>query len=362
MKVLIIGYTHSKNDKRVFRTVQALSKRCRVIYQYLTEKKEHPIEEGNIEYLPVCYIREENLLKKFFKRRNFDKMICKLVAEEDYDILYMHHFPATKPIEPFKIAKKRGKKIIYDVHEHHPQNFLGNLPVPLRWIKEQVMWWVFKRQIAFSDRCIFVSKEIADDVFKTIGLEKPHLVVPNYASVSMDPEKKEDEICFVGKTFRSLSTEEIQILKELAKDGIRFKVIGMNTNFGIENSKVLPFLPYEEMMKEVSKAKFSWISFQTVVKSDRYKNDIFSLPHKFFDSIAAGTPVVVNKRFVSMAKIVEEKKVGIVIDPKNVKESVEKIRKAFLNYGEIMESLKKHQRAFVWDEEKEERFLDFVLT
>lgn len=43
LKVLVIGYMHLRNDKRVFRTVQALSKKGEVIYQYWTEKEELPL-------------------------------------------------------------------------------------------------------------------------------------------------------------------------------------------------------------------------------------------------------------------------------------------------------------------------------
>ena len=134
----------------------------------------------------------------------------------------------------------------------------------------------------------------------------------------------------------------------------------MNTNFGIENSKVLPLLPYEEMMNEISTSKFSWISFKTLPYRN-YKNDTLSLPHKFFDSIAAGTPVIVSRNFVSMAQIVKERGIGVVIDPENVKESLEKIERAFLNYNEIVRNVEKHKREFIWDEEKEEEFLRFVL-
>lgn len=340
--------------------MKAISQRCKVIYQYLSTEEENVHENESIEYFPMKYIRSSNIVKELFKRRYLDRKICQLVRNEVYDILYMHHFPATMPVEPFRIAKRRKKKIIYDIHEYHPQNFLANLPTPLNRIKERIMWKIFEEQIKLSDKLVFVSEEVMEDVFKIINFKKPYIVVPNYASFSLNPEKKKkDEICFVGKTSRSLSQKEIQILEKLTKEGILFKVIGMNANFGIQNSKVFSFLPYEEMMREISKSKFSWISYQPF--SD-YKNYFFALPHKFFDSIAAGTPVIVSKSFVSMAKIVESKRIGVIIDSENVEESVKKIKKAFSDYKEIIENVEKYQKEFVWDKEKEEKFLDFVLT
>jgi len=114
------------------------------------------------------------------------------------------------------------------------------------------------------------------------------------------------------------------------------------------------------MMKELSKASFSLISYQTI-NDKKYKNDTLALPHKFFDSIAAETPVIVKDTFVSMRKIVEKYGIGVVINPNNVEESVEKILKAYENYDQLIENIKKHKNKFVWDEEKEKKFVDFVL-
>jgi glycosyltransferase involved in cell wall biosynthesis len=91
------------------------------------------------------------------------------------------------------------------------------------------------------------------------------------------------------------------------------------------------FLPYDEMMKEISKAAFSLASFKSMGRED-YKNDLWALPHKFYDSIAAGTPVVVMQSSVSMSKIVEELGIGVVIEPKDVEGSVKKILDAYDNY------------------------------
>ena len=181
LKVLVIGYMHSKYDKRVHRTVEALSRRCEVIYQYLSSEEE-PSEEESIRYIPIKHVLDHNIVKELIKRRALDRKICHLVEYEDYDILYLHHFPTTKPAEPFKIARRRKKKVVYDIHEYHPQNFLANLPSPLRQMKEHIMWRIFRKQLELSDRWIFVSRETAEDIIENISFKKPHLVVPNYAS------------------------------------------------------------------------------------------------------------------------------------------------------------------------------------
>ncbi len=142
MKILVIGYMHSKHDKRVFRTVQAFSKCHDVLYQYLANEKEDNYKDGNISYIPVQYgkISEKKsmweYLKEALRRVNFDRKILHLIESVDCDVVYFHHFLPTMPVKAFRLAKKLQRTVIYDVHEYHPQNFLSFLPGTLKKLKE----------------------------------------------------------------------------------------------------------------------------------------------------------------------------------------------------------------------------------
>ena len=93
-----------------------------------------------------------------------------------------------------------------------------------------------------------------------------------------------------------------------------------------------------------------------------FANDIYSLPNKFFDSLAAGTPVILAKRFISMKRIVEETNTGIVLNLiEDADEDLRKLQSGLDHYDEYIESLKIHQDEFVWDDSKEAIFKDFVL-
>lgn len=360
--ILVIGYMHTKEDKRVYRTVKALSNYSKVIYQYLTEVPEKVYEEDNVTYLPIYWRENKNatLMAKLFKRRKLDHKILNLIEQQDFDVLYMHHFLPTIPILPFKIAKQRGKKVIFDIHEYHPQNFLAELKKPIRQLKEKIMWKILKKQFSFCDRLVFVSKEAKDDISQITGVCKESIVVPNYAIMKLTPIQKDKEIVFVGKTERPIK-QEIKVIKQLLQKGFSFKVIGINNSVfeDIQYSST-GFLPYEKMMNELSKATFSLVSFSTI-EDKNYKNDIYSLPHKFFDSLAAGTPVIVRESFVSMRKIVEDFKVGVLINPENIDQSVQNILKTYENYSELLKSVKNHSDEFVWSEQKEKEFIEFVL-
>ncbi len=362
MKILVVGYMHPKYDKRVFRTVKALSKNNEVIYQYWTNQHEKGYIEGNIKYIPIYYVKNthDNPMKKLRRRRSLDKDIKDIVKNEKYDVLYMHHFLASRPVAPFKEAKKRGKQVFFDIHEYHPENFLNSLEGFTKKIKEAIVWNFFKKQINYSDKLVFVSEDMKKDIFKSLGIEKDYFVLKNYAKNSVDSKSKKKSIAFVGGVNRNLDDEK-EILKELINRGFEFNIIGMETDYFKEiDHNATSFLPYEEMMERLSEEAFSLISFNTV-NSRSYKNDVFSLPNKYYDSIAAETPVIVRNSFVSMAKEVEEKNIGVVIDPNDVKDSVQKIENAYENYEEMMENIKKYKHEFVWTEEIEKDFVDFVV-
>ena len=357
-KVLIIGYMHPKYDKRVYRTVQALSKYAKVIYQYVVKEKESEYEEGNVRYVPIEGRSEPtNILAKFQMRRKFDKQVVDLIKNTDFDILYMHHFLPSKPIEPFEYAKSIGKRVVYDIHEYHPENFLSTLPGPVGRLKINVVRRLFERQIDLSDKLIFVSPE---QMKYSLGERKKDvLVVPNYASMAVCSREKSKEIVFVGKIARTLGDEE-QVIKKLINEEFIFKIIGMDSNvFSNIEHVYTGFLPYDEMMKEISKAAFSLVSYEPIEREDN--NYSWSLPNKFYDSIAAGTPVIVKQSFVSMSKIVEEFGIGVVIDPKDVEGSVKKILDAYDNYDKLVGNVERHKSKFVWDETKEKEFVEFVL-
>jgi len=367
LKILVIGYLHKKHDKRVFRTVLSLSKKHEVIYQYRCEKVEEPYFENNIRFIPVYYIRDKTTppLKELFKRRNFDYEIMEIIKKQDFDILYLHHFLATRPVEPFKIAKKLRKVVVYDIHEYHPYNFLARLTGVKKKIKERIMFKIFRRQLEYSDKLIFVSPEVKEDIFQTLNIERDILIVPNYAAKEISPSKskKEKKIIFVGGTIRKISKEEKIILKQLINYGFKFEVIGLDkkdlTYLNDIPHSSIGFLPYDEMIERISKAAFSLISYNTTEEVN-YKNDLFALPHKYYDSIASETPVIVNKRFVSMAKEVEKLGIGVVIDTNKPDEAVRKILKAYDNYETLIENIRKHKDKFIWNEEKEKIFVDFV--
>ena len=365
--ILIIGYTHPKHDKRVIRTVESLCKHYNVFYQYAVSPGEKDSEQediflGNVKFLPLIFdpAKESTMIKKFTARRPFDKKLLLIIKSRKWDAIYFHHFCQTFPVGAFRLARKNSDKIIYDVHENHPENFLNTLHGVMKKIKEFFMWKVFKKQLILSDRLVLLSEDFKKEVFSKTGVEKSYFLMPNYACMKAADVKKEKTVVYVGKITRGFESE-IKIIKELVRHGFKFRVIGSkNEAFNTVEHECTGFLPYGMMMQELSKASFSIVSYSTVSDSG-YMNDILSLPHKYYDSLAAGTPVIVKNSFTTMCNEVRRYGCGIIIDVHDVPASINEILKAYENYGSLQQNLINCIDNFVWDKEKEEQFINFII-
>lgn len=354
MKTLVVGYNHTLKDKRVMRTVETFSKLGHVYYQFSGGIDLSAAQRNSdIQNFSLC--RDEMPgTNKLIKRIRFDREILRLVEELDYDLAYFHSFPASQPVKIFREVKKRGKKLLYDLHEIMPEQFL---PERLSFLNS-VLWKVLKTQLSLVDGVIGVSEEALRMMFEKTGIEKPNLCLPNYANsgVSLENCVKNAEIAVVGGTHRKISIDS-RLLNEIKRN---FKLISIGTTCNIADEE-LPFMDYELMMERLSKAKFTLLAHHS--RSDlNSANDIYSLPNKFFDSLAAGTPVILAKRFIPMKRIVEETNTGIILSLiEDADEDLRKLQNALDHYDEYIESLKIHQHEFVWDDSKEAIFKDFIL-
>ena len=354
MKTLVVGYNHSWKDKRVMRTVETFSKLGHVYYQF-SGGIDLSAAQRNSDVQNFSLCRDEMPgTSKVIKRIRFDHEILKLVEELDYDLAYFHSFPASQPVKIFREVKKRGKKLLYDLHEIMPEQFL---PERLSFLNP-LLWKVLKTQLSLVDGVIGVSEEALRMMFEKTGIDKPKLCLPNYATggVSFENVVKNLEIAVVGGTHRKISIDS-RLLNEIKRN---FKLISIGTACNIADEE-LPFMDYRLMMERISKVKFTLLAFQSR-RDLQYANDIYSLPNKFYDSLAAGTPVIIDKRFVSMKEIVEQTQTGIILDLLEEPKDPTLILNALDSYGCFLDNLRANYDRFVWDNSKESAFVDFITA
>ena len=365
MNIFIVGYEHPKTDKRVFRTVSSLAQKAenKIIYQYWTDNiNEKRQTQGSITYCPVFYDKNSSVsaLYKLKRRKAFDNIIMDMILHEDYDVIIFNYFVISYLTKAFSKAKKRNKKIIYDIHELHPENFLNLMTGFKAKLKQAILWKALKKQLKLSDKVVYVSQEINEEIIYKTKVEKAFLIVPNYASVKLDPDpkKKIKDILYVGGVKRSLEQER-KLISFFQNGGYTFTILGMKYKMDMEKVLYEEYKPYGEMMHRINQSRFSLVAYQTSGRKD-YKNDLYALPHKFYDSVAAGTPVIIKKEFVSMAKLVEKYQIGVVADTSDIQQTALAIHQAEENYPALMENIRKFQDEFVWTGAKQKEYIDFI--
>ena len=359
MKILILGYEHPRDDKRTLRSFEALREIGEVFYQYISDAEERssddhliPLQKPPKSYDPISW---------FLKWMIFDKKIERLIESLKPSLIYFHYLPITGT-KLFKIAKKCGAKVIFDIHEIIPDQFMKTYR--LFDIIRPLFWRTFKEALIISDGLIVVSKESVEYIFKKVGIRKDYFLLPNYAHLKIEPlylKDRQKSLVIVGKVGRSLK-DECRFLRFMKKKGFVIRMIGWE-NYSIDcvDIEKLPFLPYEKMMKEISKSMFSFVSFKSHPRKEDYSNDIYSLPNKLFDSVAAGTPVIGNSRFISVKNWIERDKVGLVISMKDDEKTWEKMIQDYIShYDANIMLLKENQDKYIWDEGKKKKYLEYI--
>ncbi|APT76117.1 hypothetical protein LN42_06775 [Marinitoga sp. 1137] len=363
-QIIVVGYMHKFKDKRVWKTVEILSKEFFVHYVFWEDKPFKYEEIKNVKLYPLKYNYDKNnQIKDIFNRIEYEKNICKTVkrifTKNNIKYLYIHHFGYFKPFCLYKIAKAKNIKVITDFHEYVAEEYMFSLRNKLP-IIPLIGKFIDKKIIEYSDKGIFVSNGIAEHA-KNIKSNLKIQIIPNYATNSVNTfSQKQKKIVFVGGNAKRMK-KELEILKELNNQGFEIESIGVNLNEKFIN--YIPFLQYEDMLKKLSESAFSIVSYSPYdQKGNLLKNYVYSMPNKFFDSIAANTPVIIREEFLEMKNFVDKFGVGIVINPDNLRESTEKIISAYEKYDQLIENIKKHKSGFVWNMEKEKTFIDFVVS
>lgn len=375
-KIFFVSDLHPFNDNRVFKSIQPfLNSESIKSFESILEKTEYFFDiyyqyNGNQNRIfyenDITYVETEKTVYN-------NAFFFEFFKDVDYDVLYLHNVN----INEFNLlfdALKKDSIIIFDCHEYIPSSgillndffrFLGN-------DKKKFVDKSFKKFLDASHGVVVVSEMMKKLIMENFNVpESKILKFTNYAPMSLDKikpfEERRKELTFVGLTPRNMS-KEVEILDALS-NVFKIKVIGIKESIKLftseklnEKVQYLPFLPYLNLLEELSYSMFSIISFRNF--ADWHQGNLtLSLPNKFFDSMAAGVPVIVSENFVELCDVVKNDNVGIIIDPEKTKESIDKILEYSQKekYEVLLENIIKHRNKYIYDNEKKTVLRDFVV-
>ncbi len=359
MRICVVGFSHPKNDKRVIRTVKALAEQHHVEYIYWTEnKKEKPISEANINYVPMYYKHGH----KISERREFELFVANYLRCVDCDLAYFHHYQVTVPFKPYKAFTSRGIPVITDIHEYIPDDYLASISRIPKKLRVAAGKHIFKGICKLSSALVMtreLTKEKAERyntntfLFENLG---NRLISP------LSKEKRNKEIVLVGATPRNFDREK-QLFKRLDKSGFDIVMIGSKKKPEQDFIKYEPFIENSKLLDRISRAAFSFCSFDPRDNKGNIRtNYLYSSANKLYDSICAGTPVIVEDDFVEMKRHLADDGVGVLISPSNSIIPAMQIKEywKYGNYQSLLTSIKDSQYKYVFSEARKATFLDFV--
>ena len=349
-----ITTVHPARDIRIF------YKECSALAQEgfkvtLLVANSESFRENGVEVIgvPVTY---SNRIQRILRTPG---VLFRKALEVDAEV-YHFHDPEFIP-SGLKLIRK-GKKVIYDVHEDVPRQILAKFWIPA--IFRSLVANLFERYENYSARRmshLVTSTPTIRNRFKKLNPATTD--INNYPIINelMRPiewDKKKNQVCYVGgiSVERGI-TNVLEALEEL--DGVEFNLAG---NFSPESYR-------EEVLQSKAREKILFWGFvdrkgtSAILGRSRVglvtllpmPNHIDSQPNKMFEYMAAGLPVV-SSGFPLWRSIVEGHECGICVDPSNPKEIREAIQTILDNPGMAQKMGENGQAAvrekYNWQQEK----------
>ncbi len=279
--------------------------------------------------------------------------------------IYHLHSPEQLPLG--MVLKIIGKKVIYDVHEDFPKDFLTKewIPKLLRKLTSLTFKIFQCFSIQFIDFIISATPSIAKSfpASKNVTITNfPFLELTNSVKRSKNERRDTFNLIYAGDLSRERGIYElIQSLEFIDKKvNAKMLLIGKFCNKDFEEKikilsrntkvKIVPWVPFDEVIKFYGDSDVGVIVFHPI------PNHLEAIPNKLFEYMAVGLPVVASN-FPLWKEIIEGNHCGIIVNPLDPKDIARGINFLLLNPNLIKKMGENGRRAvierFNWEREKE---------
>ncbi len=353
--VFVLGGTKPGYHKRYLRAVKVLSELFDIVYyQYADYSDDIPFDlPSNVVPLPVKLDKSK---LKGKHRIDFEREVKDIFNRYGKSNgVYLLDFLRFYPLYPFKHARK----VVFETFEYYPAGVLYSIPsYVLGKLKEWAFLPIYLKMLDVSDgivatvpRDMFPANKILPNV------RNKTFYIPNLAATTINPlpvSERRKAICF-GAT-RKMSLFMIkEIVHVWEKHGFAFDVYGGATYHDI-SGRQYQFLPYDEYMVSLSKC-YGFIVTTVLPGYSPNINEIWTLPNKLFDTLGAGTPVLVHESNIAMAEFVNKYGVGLVYGDRVSDKDFDMFMSKYNNF---LSNIRKYQGYFVWNKTKEQRYKRFL--
>ncbi|PWC30088.1 glycosyltransferase [Teichococcus aestuarii] len=219
-------------------------------------------------------------------------------------------------------ARKSGARVVLDVHEHYPSRLDGRLPAPLRPLGRAALRLACRAMARRADGVV-VAKDGLDADFATAP---ETIAVRNYAAAAPVAPRRHAEgpltLVHLGALGRARGAMTMLDALALCPAGTRLRLIGRFTDgseadfraraaaLGLtERLEWRGWMPHDAALAEAATADIGLVLFQPGVENHR-----LALPHKLFDCMLAGLPVIAPAFATEVAAIIQDAGNGVLVD------------------------------------------------
>lgn len=260
----------------------------------------------------------------------FSKKVYQTALKVDADIYHFHD----PELLPYGLKlKKKGKKVIFDSHEHTAASIEEKdwIPTPIRKLVHTVFESYQAHVCKRLDAVVSVTPNVVEYFHAFNQNSKEITNFPLYAGVRQLPDYNSKKVVFAGGI--SPQWEHHNIIKALEQlPGCRYELYGgMEEGYGetLEALKgwgqvdYMGKVPHHQIPAELQKCAVGLALLRPGFNTDWYNGTIGNT--KIFEEMMAGLPVVCTD-FVLWKEFVERYRCGICVDPENVDEIAYAIR------------------------------------
>jgi len=367
----ILTSVHIPFDGRVFhREACSLAKAGYDVTLIAKHDKEETVSGVRVVPLPKPRSRLHRMTAVLWR-------LYRLAVREDADV---YHFHDPELMIVGLLLKFRGKKVIWDVHEHYPNAILDKfyLARPLRRVMSK-SFDLFERAVArFYDYVIYTTPFVGER-YQRMGVHSGR--VENYPILELSTafeRNPQDKIIYLGAMSKTRGLlEVIEAFSLVAKErpSWELSLVGSARPKSFEqemkdlaarrgvgsNVKFIEWVPYEEKERLSSQAAMGVITFLP------YSNNTSCLPNKLFDYMLVGLPVIASD-FPLYREVVEPAQCGLIVDPSKPEEIARAMEHLIEHPEEARRMGENGRRAVLekynWEKESERllRIYEAVLT
>jgi len=220
-------------------------------------------------------------------------------------------------------ARGSGARVVLDVHEHYPSTFAAlHAPRPVAGMAAFAVRCFIRWASRCADATVVAKDGLSEDCRGRV------ISARNYALLASAPEtaahgaERVPVIVHAGAMTRARGWPVLLDAMARMRVPVRLRLIGRFTDgseaaFRVRVAELgladrvhtAPWMPHAAMMRELARADIGVVLFQPGLA-----NHIHALPHKLFDAMAVGLPVIVPCHAGEVAAAVTESGAGLVVD------------------------------------------------